>query len=57
VLVLPKNAHDTEHEAPPPRQSFLYKSIITRYRVFAIAVLYAVLAQGTDGAISTLKKS
>jgi hypothetical protein len=50
--VLPKNAHDTEHEAPPPRQSFLYKSIITRYRVFAIAVL----AQGTDEATSTLKK-
>jgi hypothetical protein len=29
--------------APPPRQSFLYKSIITLYRVFAIVVLYAVL--------------
>jgi hypothetical protein len=29
--------------APPPRQSFLYKSIITLYRIFAIVVLYAVL--------------
>lgn len=29
--------------APPPRQSVLYKSIITLYRVFAIVVLYAVL--------------
>jgi hypothetical protein len=29
--------------APPPRQSFLYKSIIMLYRVFAIVVLYAVL--------------
>ena len=27
----------------PPRQSFLYKSIITLYRIFAIVVLYAVL--------------
>ncbi len=27
----------------PPRQSFLYKPIITLYRVFAIVVLYAVL--------------
>ena len=29
--------------APPPGQSFLYKSIITLYRIFAIVVLYAVL--------------
>ena len=28
---------------PPPRQSFLYKSIITLYRVFAVATLYAIL--------------
>jgi hypothetical protein len=28
---------------PPPRQSFLYKSVITLYRVFAIVTLYAVL--------------
>jgi hypothetical protein len=30
-------------DTPPPRQSFLYKSIITLYRIFAIVVLYAVL--------------
>ena len=29
--------------APPPRQSFLYKSIITLYRLFAVVTLYAIL--------------
>lgn len=28
---------------PPPKQSFAYKSVITLYRLFAIAVLYSVL--------------
>jgi hypothetical protein len=28
---------------PPPRQSFLYKSVITLYRVFAVTTLYAIL--------------
>jgi hypothetical protein len=30
-------------EAPPRRQSFLHKSVITLYRIFAIVILYAVL--------------
>jgi len=33
----------TEAPPPPPRQSFAYRSVLTLYRVFAIATLYAVL--------------
>jgi len=37
------NSLPTVEAAPPPRQSFIYKSILTLYRVFAIVVLYAIL--------------
>jgi len=37
------NSLPTVEAPPPPRQSFIYKSILTLYRVFAIVVLYAIL--------------